>query len=77
MKIVRVVTEYQAEILVDNNGRQLVASFPEGVTKAVPYGGDLKAHAVYIPNQPETAGFSFWKLSLILLGKSGEMVFHG
>src|SRR4030067_1219411 len=30
----------------------------------------------YILNQAETAGFSFWKLSLILLGKSGEMVFH-
>ena len=48
MKIVRVVTEYQAEILEDSNGRRFVASFPEGVTKAVQYGGELKAHAVYM-----------------------------
>lgn len=48
MKIARVVTEYQAEILEDSNGRRFVASFPEGVTKAVQYGGELKAHAVYM-----------------------------
>ena len=42
------VTEYQAEILGDGNGRQFVALFPEGVTKAVQYGKELKAHAVYL-----------------------------
>ena len=48
IKILRVVTEYQAEILEDGNGKQFVASFPEGVTKAVRYGRDLKAHTVYM-----------------------------
>ncbi len=46
--ISRIVTEYQAEILEDSYGNQFVASFPEGITKAVQYGGDLKAHAVYM-----------------------------
>jgi transposase len=33
--ISRVVTEYRAQILEDANGKQFVASFPEGVKKAV------------------------------------------
>ncbi len=48
IKIARVVTEYRAEIVVDAEGNRLVASFPEGVTRAVQYGPDLKAHAVYL-----------------------------
>ncbi|MDG5996537.1 MAG: IS66 family transposase [Candidatus Brocadia sp.] len=48
MKISRVVTEYRAEIVEDAEGSRFVASFPEGVTKAVQYGPDLKAHAVYM-----------------------------
>lgn len=46
--ISRVVTEYQAQILVDENGNCFVASFPEGVTKAVQYGSGFKAHSVYM-----------------------------
>ncbi len=46
--ISRIVTEYQAEVLEDSNGNQFVATFPEGVTKAVQYGNKLKAHAVYM-----------------------------
>jgi transposase len=46
--ISRVVTEYRAEIVEDAAGNRIVASFPEGVTKAVQYGHDLKAHAVYM-----------------------------
>lgn len=46
--ICRVVTEYQAQILEDANGKQFVASFPEGVKKAVQYGTGLKAHSVYM-----------------------------
>lgn len=48
IKIARVVTEYRAEIVVDAGGNRFVASFPEGVTKSVQYGQDLKAHAVYM-----------------------------
>jgi len=46
--ISRVVTEYRAEILEDANGKQIVAAFPEGVTKAVQYGIGFKAHSVYM-----------------------------
>jgi transposase len=46
--ISRVVTEYRAQILVDENDNRFVASFPEGVTKAVQYGSGLKAHSVYM-----------------------------
>lgn len=48
IKILRIVTEYRAEIGEDAEGNRIVASFPEGVTKAVQYGPDLKAHAVYM-----------------------------
>jgi len=46
--ISRIVTEYQAEILVDEHGKHFVANFPDGVTKAVQYGHQIKAHAVYL-----------------------------
>jgi transposase len=46
--ISRVVTEYRAQILEDDNGNRFVASFPKNVTKAVQYGTDLKAHSVYM-----------------------------
>ena len=46
--ISRVVTEYRAQILEDENGRQYVASFPKGVNKAVQYGVGIKAHSVYM-----------------------------
>jgi transposase len=46
--ISRVVTEYRAQILEDDNGNRFVASFPENVTKAVQYGTGLKAHSVYM-----------------------------
>ena len=39
--ISRVVTEYRAQIVEDNNGNRFVAPFPEGVTKAVQYGTNL------------------------------------
>jgi transposase len=46
--ISRVVTEYRAQILEDDNGNRFVAAFPKGVTKAVQYGTGLKAHSVYM-----------------------------
>lgn len=44
----RQVTEYQAQVLEDTQGNRFVAVFPEGVTKAIQYGKQLKAHAVYL-----------------------------
>jgi len=46
--ISRVITEYQAQILEDEKGCRFVANFPDGVTKAVQYGNQIKAHAVYL-----------------------------
>lgn len=45
--IARHVTEYQAEVLVDGDGNQFVAEFPEGVNQSVQYGGSVKAQVVY------------------------------
>ncbi|MCK4707702.1 MAG: IS66 family transposase [Gammaproteobacteria bacterium] len=46
--ISRVITEYQAQILEDEEGHRFVAAFPDGVTKSVQYGNQIKAHAVYL-----------------------------
>lgn len=46
--ILRVVTEYRAQVLEDDKGNRFVADFPEGVTKAVQYGTGVKAHSVYM-----------------------------
>jgi len=44
----RLVTEYRAQILEDQNGQRFIAPFPAHVTKAVQYGNGVKAHAVYL-----------------------------
>jgi len=46
--ISRIVTEYRAQILQSDQGRQFVAPFPSGVSKAAQYGTGIKAHAVYM-----------------------------
>mgnify|MGYP000732999756 CR=1 FL=1 len=47
--ISRWVTEYQAQILINTEtGKSYTAPFPDDVTKAVQYGSQLKAHAVYM-----------------------------
>jgi transposase len=46
--ISRLVTEYQAQVLENTQGKRFTAPFPKGVTKAVQYGNQLKAHAVYL-----------------------------
>jgi transposase len=45
------VTEYQAEILKDSEGREFIAVFPAGVTRPVQYGASVKAQAVYMSQQ--------------------------
>ena len=46
--ICRIVTEYQAQVLEDENGKRHVAQFPPNVSKAIQYGNKLKAHVVYL-----------------------------
>lgn len=48
IKISRNIIEYQAQILVDENGKKFVAPFPNGVNKAIQYGNELKALSVYL-----------------------------
>lgn len=46
--IQRVVTEYRAQILEDENGNRFTAPFPSQVTKAVQYGNGVKVQSVYL-----------------------------
>ena len=48
IRIARHVTEYRAQVLVDEDGRRFTATFPDHVTSPVQYGVGLKAHAVYL-----------------------------
>ena len=42
------ITEYRAEVLVDDNGKRYVASFPVHVKRPIQYGQKTKASAVYM-----------------------------
>lgn len=42
------VTEYRAEVLEDEFGKRYVARFPDWITKAIQYGGGVKAESVYL-----------------------------
>ena len=46
--ISRVVTEYRAQVLVDQRGCRFVAPFPEEVMRPTQYGASTKAHSVYM-----------------------------
>lgn len=50
IKISREVTEFRAQILVDENNRRFVAPFPPGVDREVQYGSSVKSHSVYLSN---------------------------
>lgn len=43
-----IVTEYRAQILVDEAGQRYVAEFPDKVNRPVQYGDSIKAHSVYL-----------------------------
>jgi transposase len=48
LDISKVVTEYRAQVLEDQQGRRFVAPFPEGVTRPIQYGVGVKVNAVYM-----------------------------
>jgi transposase len=48
MKVSLHVTEYRAEILKDQNGKEFVANFPDGVVCAAQYGPEVRAQSVYL-----------------------------
>ncbi len=47
IKISRIVTEYRAEILVDEQGNQYMADFPDHITRPIQYGASIKATTTY------------------------------
>jgi transposase len=42
------VTEYRSEVLVNEQGVEFVAEFPDGVTEPAQYGNQVKANSVYM-----------------------------
>jgi transposase len=48
LDISTVVTEFRAQVLLDQDGNRYVASFPEGVTRPAQYGNGVKVHSVYM-----------------------------
>ena len=48
LDISKVVIEYRAQVLEDQQGRRFVAPFPEGVTRPVQCGVGVKVNAVYM-----------------------------
>lgn len=43
-----IITEYQAQILEDENGERFVAPFPHWVTRPIQYGASVKGRSVYL-----------------------------
>jgi len=43
-----VVTEYRAQVLVDELGNRFVATFPENLKRPIQYGSSIKAQSVYL-----------------------------
>lgn len=48
LDISKFVTEWQAQVLTDSQGKRYVAPFPEGVNRPVQYGIGVKIHSVYM-----------------------------
>jgi len=48
LDISAVVTEYQAQVLINEQGQRFVAPFPEGVSRPAQYGPGVKTNAVYM-----------------------------
>jgi transposase len=46
--ISRIVTEYRAQVLEDEHGKQFTAPFPKDVNRPIQYGNNIKAHSVYM-----------------------------
>lgn len=44
----KIITEYRAQILENEQGQRFVADFPDGVNSHIQYGSNIKAHAVYL-----------------------------
>ena len=46
--ISKIITEYRAEILIDDEGNQHIAPFPQGITRPIQYSSSIKAKTTYL-----------------------------
>lgn len=42
------ITEWRAQVLVDQHGKRFVATFPKGITRPIQYGSSVKGNSVYL-----------------------------
>lgn len=78
--ISRVVTEWRAQVLEDQDGKHYVAPFPEGVTRPVQYGIGVKVNSVYM-SQYQLIPYSrieehFWEQMEIPVGNGSIFNFN-
>ncbi len=48
IEVIRKVIEYQAQVLIDKNGKKHIAPFPDGVIAPAQYGNSVRSHSVYL-----------------------------
>ncbi len=48
IKISKIITEYRAEILIDDQGNRYVAEFPKDITRPIQYGASVKAMVTHL-----------------------------
>ncbi len=48
LEITKVITEFRAEVLIDQKGKRYVAPFPAGITRPAQYGIGVKVNSVYM-----------------------------
>ena len=46
--ISKIITEYRAEILIDGEGNQYIAPFPQGIIRPIQYGTSIKVKTTYL-----------------------------
>ena len=46
--ISQIVTDYRAQVLIDDSGQRFVAVLPKSITRPIQYGHQIKAHSVYL-----------------------------
>lgn len=80
IRIKRFVTEYQAEVLIDENGNRYVADFPGDVSNKAQYDGTVKSHAVYLSQFQlipyERIAQYFWEVAQLPLSQGSLYNFN-
>jgi transposase len=80
IRIKRFVTEYQAEVLVDEHGNRYVADFPSEISNKAQYDGTVKAHTVYLSQFQlipyERIAQYFWEVAQLPLSQGSLYNFN-